>query len=107
MIRRLFRLESGKILNVAKPVIRRAIVWTNSDSCLRWTPSFYEKNRTGHIPAPWNRRYDADEPGRPRLDTRNRKADKTREHFLVRRFRARKCIPDRGIVKAERADQVE
>src|SRR5206468_9622003 len=29
------------------------------------------------------------------------------QHFLVRRLRARERIPDRGIVKAERADQAE
>src|SRR5437762_333986 len=58
-------------------------------SCLRWTPSFHEKRRPCHISAEWNRRYDADESGRARLGIRDRKTDKPRQHFLVRRFRAR------------------
>src|SRR4030095_16511405 len=58
-------------------------------SCLRWTPSFHEKYRTRHIPAEWNRRHEADEPGCTRLGTRNRKTDKAGKHFLVGRLRAR------------------
>src|SRR5207248_8340284 len=80
MIRKILtRLPTGKRFN--RSTIRHGEA---VHSCLRWTPSFHEKYRTCHILTQWNRRHEADEPGGARLGTRNRKTDKTGEHFLVR-----------------------
>jgi len=66
MIRKILTpLPAGKRFNRA--TIRRGEA---VHSCLRWTPSFHEKYRTCHIPAQWNRRYEADEPGGARLGTK-------------------------------------
>src|SRR6476620_8324973 len=75
-------------------VHRGAVASTKADSWLNWTVSFDEESRARHIPAEGDRGCKALQQGCARLGARDRDADTTREHLLVRRVGARTRISD-------------